>query len=321
MRVHALLIFNPQATSTTRPVLDFIVRSLAARVEIETVATRYRGHAGDLAAAAVTEGRDAVLVLSGDGTINEVVNGLMREVPVRDGHVPPTPTAGRLPPIAALPGGNANVFARALGLPADPAAAVERIGSHLVAGTTRTIGLGMAGDRYFTFNAGLGWDAEVVRAVEELRAHGRRASPGLYIWTALRQYYQFTDRRHPALTLKANSGTAVDGLAMAIIANTTPWTYLGRRPMSPTPNASFNTGLDLFGLRRLRTFSTLNAIRQMARRSGRAPTGKYVVSLHDEPELTVYSQRPVALQVDGEYVGEPEAVTFRYAPDALRVIA
>ncbi|HYZ57251.1 MAG TPA: diacylglycerol kinase family protein [Streptosporangiaceae bacterium] len=319
--MHALLIFNPQATSTTRPVLDFIVRSLAARVEIETVATRYRGHAGDLAAAAVTEGRDAVLVLSGDGTINEVVNGLMREVPVRDGHVPPTPTAGRLPPIAALPGGNANVFARALGLPADPAAAVERIGSHLVAGTTRTIGLGMAGDRYFTFNAGLGWDAEVVRAVAELRARGRRASPGLYIWTALRQYYQFTDRRHPALTLKANSGTAVDGLAMAIIANTTPWTYLGRRPMSPTPNASFNTGLDLFGLRRLRTFSTLNAIRQMARRSGRAPTGKYVVSLHDEPELTVYSQRPVALQVDGEYVGEPEAVTFRYAPDALRVIA
>jgi diacylglycerol kinase family enzyme len=321
MRVHALLIFNPQATSTTKPVLDFIVRSLAARVEIETVATRYRGHAGDLAAAAVTEGRDAVLVLSGDGTINEVVNGLMREASVRAGHVPPTPTAGRLPPIAALPGGNANVFVRALGLPADPAAAVERIGSRLATRTTRTIGLGMAGDRYFTFNAGMGWDAEVVRAVEELRARGRRASPGLYIWTALRQYYQFTDRRHPALTLKAGSGTAIESLTEAIIANTTPWTYVGSHPMSPTPNASFNTGLDLFGLRRLRTFSTLNAIRQMARRSGRAPTGKYVVSLHDEPELTVYSQRPVALQVDGEYVGEPEAVTFRYVPDALRVIA
>jgi diacylglycerol kinase family enzyme len=321
MRVHTLLIFNPQATSTTKPVLDFIVRSLTTRAEIEAVGTRYRGHAGDLAAAAVTEGRDAVLVLSGDGTINEVVNGLMRGASARAGHTPSTPTAGRLPPIAALPGGNANVFARALGLPSDPAAAVERIGSRLAAGTTRTIGLGMAGDRYFTFNAGLGWDAEVVRAVEELRARGRRASPGLYIGTALRQYYLFTDRRHPALTLKANSGLTVDGLAMAIVANTTPWTYLGRHPMSPTPNASFNTGLDLFGLRRLRTFSTLNVIRQMARRSGRAPTGKYVVSLHDEPELTVYSQRPVALQVDGEYVGEPESVTFRYVPDALRVIA
>ena len=156
MRVRALLIFNPQATSTTRPVLDLIVRSLAARVEVETVETRYRGHAGDLAAAAVTEGRDAVLVLSGDGTINEVVNGLMRGASARAGQAPPVPTAGRLPPIAALPGGYANVFARALGLPADPAAAVERIGSHLAAGKTRTIGLGMAGDRYFTFNAGLG---------------------------------------------------------------------------------------------------------------------------------------------------------------------
>jgi diacylglycerol kinase family enzyme len=321
MRVHALLIFNPQATSTTRPVLDSIVRSLAARAEIETVATRYRGHARDLAAAAVAEGRDAVLVLSGDGTINEVVNGLMRGASGRAGHVPPTPTAGRLPPMAALPGGNANVFARALGLPADPAAAAERIGSCLAAGTTRMIGLGMAGDRYFTFNAGLGWDAEVVRAVEELRARGRRASPGLYIWTALRQYYQFTDRRHPALTLKTNSGTTVDSLADAIITNTTPWTYVGSHPMSPTPNASFNTGLDLFGLRRLRTFSTLNALRQMARRSGRDLSGKDIVILHDEPELTIYSQRPVALQVDGEYVGEREAVTFRYVPDALRVIA
>jgi diacylglycerol kinase family enzyme len=320
MRVRALLIFNPQATSTTRPVLDFIVRSLAARVEVETVETRYRGHAGDLAAAAVTEGRDAVLVLSGDGTINEVVNGLMRGVPARAGQVPPASTAGRLPPIAALPGGNANVFARDLGLPADPAAAVERIGSHLAAGKTRTIGLGMAGDRYFTFNAGLGWGAEVVRAVEELRARGRQASSGLYIWTALRQYYQYTDRRHPALTLKAGSGAAIEPLAEAIIANTTPWTYVGSHPMSPTPGASFDTGLDLFALRRLRTFSTLNAIRQMARRSGRPPTGKYVVSLHDEPEMTVYSKRPVALQVDGEYVGESESVTFRSAPDALRVI-
>jgi diacylglycerol kinase family enzyme len=141
------------------------------------------------------------------------------------------------------------------------------------------------------------------------------------MWTALRQYYQYTDRRHPALTLKAGSGTTVENLAEAIIANTTPWTDVGSHPMSPTPDASFNTGLDLFALRRLRTFSTLNALRQMARRSGRPPAGKYVVSLHDESELTVYSRRPVALQVDGEYVGEPESVTFRFAPDALRVIA
>src|ERR1700716_4248047 len=101
MRVRALLIVNPRATSTTRPTLDSIVRSLSARAELETVETRYRGHPRDIAAAAVTQGRDAVLVLSGDGTINEVVNGLMAAAPVRPDDDPPTPTAGRLPAIAA----------------------------------------------------------------------------------------------------------------------------------------------------------------------------------------------------------------------------
>jgi diacylglycerol kinase family enzyme len=141
------------------------------------------------------------------------------------------------------------------------------------------------------------------------------------VWTALRQYYQFTDRRHPALTLKADSGAVVESLADAVITNTTPWTYVGGHPMSPTPDASFDTGLDVFALRRLRTLSTLNALRQMALRSGRTPSGKDIVTLHDEPGLTIYSQRPVALQVDGEYVGEAESATFRFVPEALRVIA
>jgi diacylglycerol kinase family enzyme len=318
--VRALLIVNPRATSTTTAGLDFIVRALSARADLETVETRYRGHARDIAAAAVSQGVDAVLVLSGDGTINEVVNGLMQAAAPRPGDVPSAP-AQRLPAIAALPGGNANVFIRALGVPGDLPAAVDYVGSRLATRATRTIGLGLAGDRYFTFNAGMGWDAEVVRAVEDRRAHGRRASSALYIWTALRQYYLATDRRQPSLTLKAGSGAAVDSLADAIITNTTPWTYVGRHPMSPTPDASFNTGLDLFGLRRLRTITTLNSLRQMARRSGRPPSGKDVVILHDEAELTIYSQRPVTLQVDGEYVGEPESVTFRSIPEALRVIA
>ncbi len=320
MRVRALLIVNPRATSTTRPVLDFIVRSLAAHAELKTVQTRYRGHAREIAADAAADGVDAVLVLSGDGTINEVVNGLMASA-APAGDRPPTPTAAKLPVIGALPGGNANVFARALGVPTDPAAAAEQIGSYLAAGTTRTIGLGMAGDRYFTFNAGLGFDAETVRAVEDLRARGRRASASLFVWTALRVYYRVIDRRHPALTLEAPDRAAVDGLTMAIVANTTPWTYVGRRPLVPTPYADFNTGLDLLAIRRLRTFSTLNTIRQMLSTRGRPPRGKYVVSLHDEPELKVFSDHPIALQVDGEFVGELESVTFRFVPGALRVIA
>jgi diacylglycerol kinase family enzyme len=318
MRVRAILIVNPRATTTTKPILDFIVRSLAAEVELETVETRYRGHARDIAATAAAEGRDALLALSGDGTINEVVNGLLAKTPIGAGH---PATARRLPAIGAIPGGNANVFTRDLGIPADPVEAVKVIGARLAAGSTRTIGLGLAGDRYFTFNAGLGWDAEVVRAVEEQRARGRRASPSLYMRMALREYYLRTDRREPGLVLESPSRIAAPGLGMALISNAAPWSYIGRRPVSPTPNASFDTGLDVFALRRLRTFSTLNAMRQMLQGNGRPPMGKYVLNLHDEPELTVRARRPAALQVDGEYVGDAELVTFRSVPEALRVIA
>src|SRR5579875_3402042 len=127
MRVRAMLIVNPRATTTTRPVLDFIVRSLAARADLQVVETRYRGDARDIAAAAAAEGRDARLLLSGDGTINEVVNGLLQGAAI--GHSPGT--AARLPVIGAIPGGNANVFTRDLGVPADPVAAVELIGERL----------------------------------------------------------------------------------------------------------------------------------------------------------------------------------------------
>ena len=320
MRVRALLIVNPRATTTTKPVLDVIVSTLAAKAEIEVVETRHRGDARQIAAGAAAAGWDALLVLSGDGTINEAVNGLMDKAPVGAG-LGAADLAGRLPALGALPGGNANVFTRDLGVPSDPLAAVQVIAARLAAGTTRTVGLGLAGDRYFTFNAGLGWDAEVIRAVEDQRAKGRAASNRLYIQTALRLYYRYTDRRHPNLSVQAADGTRVEPAGLALISNTTPWSYVGQHAMSPTPLASFETGLDAFMLRRLRTISTLNAMRQMARRSGRPVTGRYAVTLHDLLEITVQAREPAALQVDGDYVGDFESVTFRSVPDALRVIA
>jgi diacylglycerol kinase family enzyme len=326
MRVRALLIVNPRATTTTKSVREVIVRTLAAKAEIEVVETRHRGDARDIAAGAAAAGWDALLVLSGDGTINEAVNGLMDKASVRAGGAPADASdagcpADRLPALGALPGGNANVFTRDLGVPPDPLAAVEVIAARLAAGTTRTIGLGRADDRYFTFNTGLGWDAEVIHAVEDRRAQGQSASNGLYIRTALRQYYRRTDRRHPNLSVQTADGTRIEPVGLALLANTSPWSYVGQHPMSPTPRASFDTGLDAFLLRRLRTISTLNAMRQMASRSGRPVTGKYAVTLHDQPEITVRAREPTALQVDGDYVGDFETVTFRSVPDALRVIA
>jgi diacylglycerol kinase family enzyme len=371
--VRALLIVNPHATSTTRLRRDVIARALASAVELEIVETRYRGHGTSLAADAASAGYGLVITLGGDGTVNEAVNGLLS--------TPRRPA----PALAALPGGSANVFARALGLSPDPVDATGQVLAGLAAGRSRSIGLGLAGDRYFTFNSGMGLDAEVVRAVEGRRAHGRSVSPALYMRMAGRQFWRLTDRRVPAMHLgcpdpdgprdperpgavpeRPGGGRGdlgrhgrdpegperpgadlegaerpgnreypelpggagrVDGLAddsplfWCTVSNAAPWTYVGRRPVQTNPDASFDAGLDVFGLRSLSTARTLSALRQMlsARRTG-PPRGRGIITAHNLAVLTLTADRPVAFQIDGEYVGEREQVSFRSVPDALRVV-
>jgi diacylglycerol kinase family enzyme len=321
--VRALLIANPHATATTPRRRDVIVSALASEFDLEVVETRYRGHAGALAAGAANDRRDLVITLGGDGTVHEAVNGLMAGPDGQDqaDGRQAAGTAGERPALAPLPGGNANVFTRALGLPADPIDATGRVLASVSARRARRIGLGLAGDRYFTCSAGLGIDAEVVRAIEKLRAGGRRVSDALYLWTTLRQYYAATDRRHPALILERDGHPPVGRVFLGVVSNTAPWTYLGRRPLNPSPLASFDSGLDLFALRQLRTVSTLNVVRQMLSGENRPPNGRYVLSLHDQAGFTLRSDRLMALQVDGEYMGERESVSFRSVPRALRVMS
>jgi diacylglycerol kinase family enzyme len=340
--VRALLIVNPHATSTTQVRKDVIVHALASELDLEVVQTRYRGHAASVAEGAAREGYGLVLTLGGDGTVNEAVNGLLRACPpaaeagvaepaiteparpgvtepARPGVAEPGTTEPSAPLLGALPGGNANVFTRALGLPADPVDATGWLLASLAGRRARTVGLGLAGDRYFCFNAGLGFDAEVVRVVEGLRARGRAASAALYVWAAARQFAAVTNRREPALTLERDGAAPMDALFLGLVSNTCPWTYLGQRPVRASPGAGFDTGLDLFAMRKLTTFRTLNAIRQMLGRDG-GPAGKHIVALHDQDRLTFRAARPVAFQVDGEYVGEREHVVLRSVPAALRVL-
>ena len=306
-----------------------VVRELGSRLDLETAQTQYRGHAGELAAASAAQGYDLVVTFSGDGTVNEVVNGLMKaRVPDYTG--PPCgpgaadgggdiAEATARPAIAPIPGGGANVFARTLGLPPDPAAAVRRIRAAADGGARRTIGLGLAGDRYFTFSAGLGVDAEVMADVERLRARGRHASTMLYLRTALRRYY-VTDRRRPALTLRTPGQPPVR-VFMGVVTNSSPWTYLGSRPVSPAPHTDFNSGLDLFALQRLRTLTTLAALRHMMHTNEQPPSGRDVVSGAALTELAFHAERPIAFHIDGEYLGKTEEVAFRFVPDALCVLA
>ena len=289
----------------TATVTDLAVRSLAGLVDLDVERTKYRGHARELAAASDA---DLVIVHGGDGSINEAVNGVMSR---EDGK----------PQVAVIPGGGANVLARALGVPLDAAAAIRQLRDAVATGRHRTIGLGLAADRYFTFSAGLGMDAEVVREVDRMRAQGRRESVPLFLRTMVRQYYRGTDRRRPALTVERDGEPPISGLFMTIVTNRSPWTYFRGRPLLPVPNPDFNSGLDLLALRRIRLTTILNAVGQMLYVRSRPAGGRDMLSVLGSESLTLRSARPIAFQADGEYLGETEAVTFEFVPHALRIVA
>jgi diacylglycerol kinase family enzyme len=340
--MRAMLLVNPKATTTNARTRDVLIRALSAAVDLSVEETGYRGHAATLAATAHAKGYDAVAVLGGDGTINEAVNGLLNPVngqpmsgsragdpgneesKTDQGHSKSSNggAAGR-PGLIVIPGGSANVFARALGLPNDPVQATGAVLEALREGRRRVVGLGQAiwGDqsRYFTFCSGMGFDAEVIRAVEGLRGAGFRATPARYVATMLRHYFM-TDRRNAPMTLRGPGIPTVEGVFLAIVCNTTPWTYVGDHPVSPTPWASFETGLDLLGLRRLGLPAMANIVPQIVGRPETLPKGRQLTQLHDEAEFTLTASRPVAFQLDGDYLGEREQVTYRSTPDALQVL-
>lgn len=304
-----MLIANPKATSTSRRARDLLVRAFSGDLNLDIATTAHRGHATELARRAVDEGYDIVLPLGGDGTVNEAVNGLLAHGPSPD-----------LPALAVLPFGSANVFARALGLPGDPIGSAKLILDALRAGRHRTVGLGQADDRYFTFCGGMGLDAEVVRVVERLRESGSRSNPALYVRAALRQFFVVTDRARPSLTVERPGLPAVCGLYMAVVSNTAPWTYLGPLPVNPSPRAHFNAGLDVFAARSLGVLPVLGLLTQMMVPSAEPVRHKGRVDLHDATEITLHSSRPIAFQLDGDYLGEREAITFRSVPKAIRVV-
>ncbi|MDQ1641538.1 MAG: hypothetical protein QOJ90_889 [Actinomycetota bacterium] len=308
--MRALLVVNPRATTTSTRSHEVLVAALDSDLKLEVEHTTRRGHATELARQARLDGLDLVVVLGGDGTVNEAVNGLLEEGP-----------HGSVPHLAVVPGGGTNVFARALGIPTDPIDATGAVLAALRSDHRRPINLGRADDRWFTFCAGLGLDAEVVATVEDRREHGTHPTPARFVRAAVREFFTRTDRRHPPLALHRPGHPAEDRLHLAIVANSNPWTYLGRRPVRPTPDASFDAGLDLYALRRLGTLGTLRQVRQLlgSPRPG-GPRGRQVLGLHDEPSFTVSAERPVAFQVDGEPVGTRTSVTFHSEPRALTVV-
>jgi diacylglycerol kinase family enzyme len=308
--MRAVLVVNPNATATTLRTRDVLAAALSSDLRVDTYETKGRGHAIELATQAVGTGADLVVALGGDGTVNEVVNGILSEG-VRPG----------LPDLAVVPGGSTNVFARALGMPASAVEATGQILEALREGRSRRIGLGKANERWFTFCAGLGIDAAVVERVERKRAKGKRSTHSLYVRSAVNRFYLATARRKPPLRLSAPSLLESREVYAALVCNTDPWTFLGDRPVRPCPDASFDLGLDVLALSRMSTASTLRAAGRFFAKDSH-PRSKNALLLHDQAEMIIEATgEPLPFQVDGDALGERQKLEVTSVPGALRVIS
>ena len=332
--MRGLLVVNPHATTTSSRVVDVIVHAFSADIDLDVTFTTHRGHGRSLGERARAEGMDVVVTLGGDGVINEVVNGMLADGPGAD-----------VPMLAPVPGGSANVVARALGIPNDAVEATGLLLEQLRDGISRTIGVGRAewpacdttepGAQWFLANAGLGIDAEIIDAMERHRAAGRSATPLRYLSTTLSAFFRHTDRKEPALTITDESpsgapstwpssgpasGQIVEDAFFTFVQNTSPWTFLGSRPLNPCPDASFDTGLDMFALRRMHVPTALVAATRMLRGAGTRDARGGLVTWHDRTAFSIHAVRPVPFQIDGERIGPVRDVRFGAHPAALRVV-
>lgn len=302
--MRALLIVNTKAATVSPIKVSVIERALVSECQkVDLALTKRPGHAVHLAKGAAHDGVDLVVCHGGDGTINEVANGL----------------AGTGVPMGIIPGGGTNVLARSLGIPRDPIDAT----AYLLAGLRRplrTVPLGRADGRYFTFACGMGFDGAIVREVERRQVRKRAVGQGYYVWSGLRLFFTAVDRRTPLVRVRWGPDLEEhrDGLYLAICQKTSPFTYLGNRPMRMCPDARLELGLDCFGTDLFSTPFVLRLVGQMFG-PARHTRNRHVLSLHDEPRIEITSQRPLPVQMDGEYLGDRERVMVDSVPEALTI--
>ena len=299
-----LLIVNVNASAVTPWAINVIERALSSELDVEVARTKRQDHATHLARGAAHEGFDVVASLGGDGTVNEVANGL----------------AGTDVGMAIIPGGGTNVLARSLGIPRDPIEATwYLIANHR--NEPHRVPLGRADGRYFTFACGIGLDGAIVRDVERRQRLKKEIGHPYYVWSAARIFFTGVDRRRPRVRLRwgPNLEHERGGLYLAISQKTRPFTYLGSREMHVCPEARLEGGLDLLALDTLRTATVLRIVAQTFR-NRKHVRNPHVLMLHDEPRIELASDGPLPVQVDGEYLGERDRLVLESVPDAISLL-
>jgi diacylglycerol kinase family enzyme len=295
--VRVALIVNPFASQVDDERLAVVESELRAAAEVATVRTERRGHATELAREATG---DAIVVFSGDGGYNEVLNGV-------DGRVP----------VGFVPGGGTSVLPRALGLDRDPAAAAGAIAAALAAGRTRRISLGRVNGRRFAFGSGIGLDAELVRRVDALgrSSFGRRPGDLRFTLEALRLVAGRRGTFRPALEIEGRGRAA-----FVFVANCDPYTYAGRMPLHVAPEARFELGLDLVAPVDVRPSGLPRLVRYAWTGHGQESDDQ-IVYAHDADRIEIRCDRPMPLQVDGEDLGDVTQAVYEAERAAVSVLA
>jgi len=310
--VRIALLVNPAASSVTTRGRVSLERLLAADHELTVLETMRRDHATELARVAVAGGAEVVFVLGGDGTLNETADGL----------------AGTSTALAVLPGGSTNVFARAIGVEYDPVEAGWQLLAALERGAVQRVGLGSARApgrewRRFVFHLGVGFDAAVIRQMEQRSylkrhfAHPAFALAGCTTW--LRHY----DRNSTIRVRVTNAATTTEILAegpYAVISNADPYTYVGHRRMTISPHASLDDALSVTVLRNLNLSLVVRAIGSAVASGHYLASSPDVTQLGDVTTVSISAARPFPWQVDGDYLGEVEHLDVRHDPECLSLV-
>ncbi len=301
-----LVIVNPYASTVSDRLKNLVVYALRGSYQVDAIDTERRDHATDLCREAAREGYDVVVAFGGDGTVNEAANGL----------------AGSGTALTCLPGGRTNVYCRILGIPVDLVDATEHLLSLADDWRPRPVDLGRAGDRYFTFSAGVGLDASVVEKVD---AHPRlkaRVGEYYYAWVATKTLTGRYLRRPPRLEAELG-GERVQGVT-ALIQNANPYTYFGSRAIEAEEGASLDSG-DLAGviMKRALPIDIPGVTFRALSRRARVDRHRQMHPFQGLSDLTVRStdERPLPVQVDGDYIGEMAEIQFSVHRHGLLVVA
>lgn len=299
-----LLLVNSSASSVTARSRVVIQKALSADHDVTLAETSRRGHATRLAQGAASSGTEVVVVLGGDGTLNEAANGL----------------AGSSCALAPLPGGSTNVFARTIGLPNDPIEATGDLLDALARRTIRRVGLGVVNGRYFLFHVGMGFDAAVIAQVERRSGLKRYAGHPLFVYSGFDTWIRHYDRSRPRFVVHHADGTVIDDGYLGICLNTNPYTYLGNRPLNLAPEATLDRGLAMVTLRTLAFARTMRIIGSALGAGKHLRNNRWTDYHHDITSVTVEGYGPFPYQVDGDHLGDTERLEIRHEPDVLDLV-